>query len=134
MNNIICLDLSAPRKIMVNNYNKLMLNYKVSNHKKDVDCVVKVIEGTLFITIIYNIPVYAGVKDQIVKAFNPIVDIIQALGYPVCLSLSLAGGVTMAFNRKQGIKMIKDAAIAFLVIQFVPQIMKILIGVGDAMK
>lgn len=136
MNNIVCLDLSLPRKMIKDKINDIFFNYKMSSNKDNIKLAIKIAQGTFIITLALTCtPVAAaGVKEQIMKAFNPIVDVIQALGYPVCLSIMTAGGVTMAFNRKNGVRMIKDGAIAFLVIQFVPKIMSILVGVGEAMK
>jgi hypothetical protein len=79
-------------------------------------------------------PVFAagGIANNIIQACQPIIELIQGLGYPVCLCVMTGGGVTMAFNRRKGIQLIKDGAIAYIVIQFVPLIMKLLVQVGGA--
>lgn len=74
------------------------------------------------------------VANKIIVAFDPIVQMIQGLAYPVGLTMMCAGFlIIMTGNRHKGIHMIKWAAIGFVGMQFAPAIMSILVEVGRAM-
>jgi hypothetical protein len=74
------------------------------------------------------------VANKIIVAFDPIVQMIQGLAYPVGLTMMCAGFlIIMTGNRHKGINMIKWAAIGFVGMQFAPAIMAILVEVGQAM-
>jgi hypothetical protein len=75
-----------------------------------------------------------GVTSKIIHAFDPVVQILQGLSYPVCFIMLTAGFlVIMTGNRSKGLNMIKWAAIGFIGMQFAPAIMAILVEVGKAM-
>ena len=132
------LDLSSPRKFITNKINDIIFEYKMMPGRKQhqFKTAIKVTEIALFITITSVSPVYAAtdLTIKLMKAFQPVVDIIQALGYPAAVCSMTAGGVTMMFNKKLGVRIIKDTSIAFLVIQFIPSLLAILVEVGRAMK
>ncbi len=44
------------------------------------------------------------------------------------------GAITMMFNKRMGVRIIKDTAVAYLVLQFVPGLMKILMDIGKAIR
>ncbi|WP_446663284.1 hypothetical protein [Geobacillus sp. CCR] len=75
----------------------------------------------------------AGLQDKIIHAFDPLVEIIQALAYPVGFTMICAGFlVIMTGNRHKGLHIIKWAAIGFIGMQFAPGIMSILVEVGKS--
>lgn len=75
----------------------------------------------------------SAITNRIISAFNPIVDIIQGLAYPVGFIMITAGAlVVMTGNRQKGMQMIKWAAIGYLLMMFCPGIMTILVEVGKA--
>lgn len=77
----------------------------------------------------------AGIGERVARAFDPLIEVAQALGYPVSLTMMVAGGLVIATgNRHKGLNMIKWAAIGFIVVQFAPGIMVILMEVGRAIK
>jgi len=78
--------------------------------------------------------VLAGtMTDKIVNGFQPIIELIQGLSYPVGFIMISAGFlVIMTGNRQKGIHLIKWAAIGYIGMQFAPAIMTILIEVGKA--
>lgn len=74
-----------------------------------------------------------GVADKIIHAFDPIVQLLQGLSYPVCFIMLSAGFlVIMTGNRAKGLNLIKWAAIGYVGMQFAPAIMAILVEVGKA--
>ncbi len=74
------------------------------------------------------------VAEKIIVAFDPVVQLIQGLAYPVGMTMICAGFLIMITgNRHKGLSMIKWAAIGFIGMQFAPAIMMILGEVGRAM-
>ncbi|MCQ6281105.1 hypothetical protein [Bacillus sp. EB600] len=74
-----------------------------------------------------------GVADKIIHAFDPIVQLLQGLSYPVCFIMLSAGFlVIMTGNRQKGLNIIKWAALGYIGMQFAPAIMAILVEVGKA--
>lgn len=132
---ISCLNLSAMRKCLQNKKDTILFDYKMRNSDEDIMKTVLTISTCTVLVSCYNLPVSAlDANSYIISKFQPIVNLIQGLGYPVCMCSMTCGGVMMAFNRKKGVSLIKDGAIAYLVIQFVPMLMKILSGVGSEIK
>ena len=75
----------------------------------------------------------ASIQDKIVHAFDPLIQLIQAIAYPVGFTMICAGFlVIMTGNRHKGLHIIKWAAIGFIGMQFAPGIMSILVEVGKS--
>lgn len=134
---LTCINLSKPRHMIEDKINELVFNYKMLNNKQkdNIKTIVKATETTLTISLLFTgTPVEAAVADKIVSALNPLVDLIQGLGYPLAI-LSMSGGaITMMFNKRAGIRIIKDTGIAYLALQIIPGLMKILVEVGRALR
>lgn len=81
-------------------------------------------------------PAQQDVTQQVVMhAFAPVVALVQAVAYPVCYLMMAAGALLLATGAKQkGIAAMKWAAIGYIVLQFTPAMMQILVQVGDAMR
>jgi hypothetical protein len=77
--------------------------------------------------------VKADVGDVVMKAFNPLISALQGLSEPVCFLVILSGGLIFAFDRNKGLKLIKQGATAYLLIQFLPSLLGILKQVGKGM-
>jgi hypothetical protein len=72
-----------------------------------------------------------SITEKIISAFNPIIQLIQGLSYPVGFIMLTAGFlVMMTGNRQKGLNMIKWAAIGYVGMQFAPAVMTILVEVG----
>lgn len=73
----------------------------------------------------------SSITTKVIAAFNPIIDIMQGLAYPIGFIMLSAGAlVIMTGNRQKGMSMIKWAAIGYLVMCLAPGIMQILVEVG----
>lgn len=131
------INFSKPRLYLKNKINEYIFNYKMNRtttEQQKIKTLVETTATTITVTLLFNIPVSASAGDKIVSALNPLIDLIQTLGYPLAI-LSMSGGaITMMFNKRMGIRIIKDTAVAFLVLQFVPGLMKILMDVGRAIR
>lgn len=74
------------------------------------------------------------ITDKIISAFDPILQLIQGLAYPVGMCMMCAGFlVIMTGNRSKGIALIKWSAVGYIGLQFAPALMTILADVGRAM-
>ena len=70
-------------------------------------------------------------KEQIVEAFMPLVDMIQALSYPVALVMLTGGALMFMINQKdRGISLIQNASIGYILVQLMPLLMELLVGIG----
>lgn len=134
---LTCVNLSKPRHMIEDKINELVFNYKMLNNKQkdNIKTIVKATETTLTISLLFTgTPVEAAVADKIVSALNPLIDMIQGLGYPLAI-LSMSGGaITMMFNKRAGIRIIKDTGIAYLALQIIPGLMKILVEVRRTLR
>lgn len=90
-----------------------------------------------FVTLLTADKTFASgfIASRIQHAFDPIIDLVQGVSYPVCF-LMLSGGMllVMTGQKHRGIQMIKWAAIGYIGLQFAPAIMDILVEIGRAMK
>ncbi|MBE1304129.1 bacitracin ABC transporter ATP-binding protein [Clostridium botulinum] len=131
------INLSKPRLYLQNKLDEAIFNYKMNNaisKQQKIKTFVDTTATTLTVTLLFNTPVSAVGFDKITGALNPLIDLIQALGYPLAV-LSMSGGaITMMFNKRMGVRIIKDTAVAYLVLQFVPGLMKILMDIGKAIR
>ncbi|KEI94942.1 bacitracin ABC transporter ATP-binding protein (plasmid) [Clostridium botulinum A2B3 87] len=131
------INLSKPRLYLQNKLDETIFNYKMNNaisKQQKIKTFVDTTATTLTVTLLFTTPVSAVGFDKITGALNPLIDLIQALGYPLAV-LSMSGGaITMMFNKRMGVRIIKDTAVAYLVLQFVPGLMKILMDIGKAIR
>lgn len=131
------INLSKPRLYLQDKLDEAIFNYKMNNaisKQQKIKTFVDTTATTLTVTLLFNTQVSAVGFDKITGALNPLIDLIQALGYPLAV-LSMSGGaITMMFNKRMGVRIIKDTAVAYLVLQFVPGLMKILMDIGKAIR
>ena len=79
------------------------------------------------------VPVIGGaIKDKIVHSFDPLIDLIQALSFPIA-GVMIAGGCLfiMAGNRDRGMQMLQNAAIGYILVQLSPMMLDLLVGIGS---
>jgi hypothetical protein len=74
-----------------------------------------------------------GVKQTILHSFDPLIDLIQALAYPIA-GVMIAGGCLfiMVGNRDRGMSMLQNAAIGYILVQLSPMLLKLLVGIGSS--
>ena len=73
--------------------------------------------------------------DLIMRAFDPLIDLVQAVSYPLCF-LMVSGGclLMMVGHRARGLDMMRWAAVGYILLQLVPAVMRVLVEVGQAMR
>jgi hypothetical protein len=71
-------------------------------------------------------------KEKIVEAFMPLVDLVQALSYPIALVMLTGGSLMFMINQKdRGISLIQNASIGYILVQLMPLFMQLLVGIGN---
>lgn len=89
--------------------------------------------GTVSCMAFGSSPAYAsGMTDVIMKAFDPIVDLMQGMSYPVAF-IMISGGflLIMTGQKSKGLHFIKWACLGYLGLQFAPALMKIIVTIGQ---
>jgi len=72
-------------------------------------------------------------KEKIVEAFDPLVELVQALSYPIGLVMLTGGALCfMIGQRDKGISLIQNASIGYILVQLMPLMMQILVGIGGS--
>lgn len=73
-----------------------------------------------------------GSKQMILHAFDPLINLIQALAYPIA-GVMIAGGCLfiMVQQRERGMQMLQNAALGYLLVQLSPMMLKLLVGIGS---
>ena len=80
------------------------------------------------------VPAIGGaIKDKIIHSFDPLIDLIQALAFPIA-GVMIAGGCLfiMVGNRERGMQMLQNAAIGYILVQLSPLMLDLLVGIGQS--
>lgn len=74
------------------------------------------------------------VADKIIRAFDPIIQLMQGVAYPIAF-IMVATGILMVIAGQQhrGMKIIRSAAMGYLLMQLLPAMMLLLRDIGKAM-
>lgn len=75
-----------------------------------------------------------GIGDRIIRAFDPLMDVITGLAYPIAALMFATGFLLVTLGqRHKGFQTMKWAAIGYLGMQFLPFLLQLLREVGRAM-
>ncbi|MFH5181178.1 hypothetical protein ACHHV8_36765 [Paenibacillus sp. TAB 01] len=77
----------------------------------------------------------AAVKERILHAFDPLIDLAISLSYPIA-GVMIAGGCLfiMIGNRERGMQMLQNSAIGYILVQLSPMFLNLLVGVGQTVS
>lgn len=71
------------------------------------------------------------ITEKTVNAFEPIVDLVQGLSYPIGIIVMMCGGIIwMIGNKEKGLGLITNAGMGYIIVQMVPLGMKLLVEVA----
>lgn len=74
-----------------------------------------------------------AVHAKILHAFDPLINLIQDLSYPIAgVMISLGAIYIMAGQKEQGVKFLTNAALGYILVQLAPLILSLLVGVGSS--
>ena len=72
------------------------------------------------------------VKGTVIHAFDPLIDLVIALSYPIAGVMIAAGSLfVMIGNKEKGYSMITTAAIGYILVQLSPMMMDLLVQIGN---
>ena len=100
-----------------------------------------VIAGTLVLSLTFGDVSFASagtvnavVTEKVVNAFNPLIELVQALSYPIGLTMMLGGGLfIMIGNNDRGLGMIQKAGLGYVLIQMLPLLMDLLVEIAKSL-
>lgn len=74
-----------------------------------------------------------AVKEKIVHAFDPLVDLMVGLSIPIAGVMVTGGALLVLIGQKDGgFKLIMNAALGYILVQLSPMFIDLLIGIGKA--
>ncbi|CAH0289934.1 hypothetical protein [Peribacillus simplex] len=75
-----------------------------------------------------------AVTAKVITAFNPLIELVQALSYPIGLTMMLGGGLfVMIGNSERGLGMIQKAGVGYVLIQMLPLLMDLLVEIAKSL-
>lgn len=75
-----------------------------------------------------------AVTAKVVNAFAPLIELVQALSYPIGLTVMLGGGLfVMIGNSEKGFSMIQKAGIGYIMVQLLPLLMDLLVEIAKTL-
>jgi hypothetical protein len=74
------------------------------------------------------------VTAKVVSAFEPLVELVKALSYPIGLVMMMGGGLfVMVGNADRGFGMIQKAGLGYVLIQMLPILMDLLVEIAKSL-
>ncbi|MDQ0268850.1 hypothetical protein [Cytobacillus purgationiresistens] len=74
------------------------------------------------------------VTAKVINAFNPLVELVKALSYPISLVVMLGGGLfVMIGNSDKGFEMIQKAGLGYILVQMLPLLMDLLVEIAKSL-
>ncbi|KAB2332918.1 hypothetical protein [Bacillus mesophilum] len=75
-----------------------------------------------------------AITAKVVGVFEPVVELVKALSYPISLVMMLSGGLfVMIGNSERGFSMIQKAGLGYVLVQMLPMIMDLLVEIAKAL-
>ena len=69
------------------------------------------------------------IQAKMMTAFDPLIELIQGLAYPVALSVVLGGAIMFIFgNSEKGLSMMGKAAVGYVLCMLLPSVFEILVS------
>lgn len=81
-----------------------------------------------------SIALASGLQERIIHAFDPIIDLMQGIAYPVSFLMITCGALLIMTGQKsRGLSMMKYAGLGYIALQLAPALMDILVDIGKEM-
>ncbi|MEK5109885.1 hypothetical protein MHI57_24800 [Cytobacillus sp. FSL K6-0129] len=75
-----------------------------------------------------------AVTAKVVNAFDPIVELVKAISYPIALIMMLGGGIfVMIGNSDKGLSLIQKAGLGYVLVQMLPILMDLLVEIAKSL-
>lgn len=76
----------------------------------------------------------AEIQGKMMDAFEPIIDLIQGMAYPVAVVVVLGGALMlMVGNKEKGFSMMQTAGLGYVVVMIAPMILDVLVDAMGSM-
>ncbi|WP_019241487.1 MULTISPECIES: hypothetical protein [Bacillus] len=100
-----------------------------------------IVTGAILLSIGFGDPTFAAagavngaITQKVVNAFDPLIQLVQSLSYPIGLTMMLGGGLyVMIGNSDRGLGMIQKAGVGYILIQMLPILMDLLVEIAKAL-
>lgn len=70
-----------------------------------------------------------SIQSQMITAFNPLIDLIQGMAYPVAMVCVLGGALfVMIGNSEKGFSMMQKAGLGYVIVMISPMILNVLVS------
>lgn len=81
-----------------------------------------------------SVALASGIQTRIIGAFDPIIQLLQGISYPVAFVMLTCGFLLIMTGQKsRGLSMIKWSGIGYIGLQLAPALMAILVDIGKEM-
>lgn len=81
-----------------------------------------------------SVALASGIQERIIGAFDPLIQLLQGISYPVAFLMITAGFLLIMTGQKsRGLSMMKYAGIGYIGLQLAPALMGILVDIGKEM-
>jgi Type IV secretion system pilin len=82
-----------------------------------------------------SVTLAASLQERIIHAFDPLIQLLQGISYPVAFLMITAGFLLIMTGQKsRGISMMKYAGLGYIGLQLAPALMGILVEIGKEMS
>ena len=82
-----------------------------------------------------SVAMASGIEEKIIRAFDPIIELLQGISYPVAFVFITAGFLLIMTGQKsRGLQLMKYAGIGYLGMQLAPGLMAILAELGKELS
>lgn len=76
----------------------------------------------------------SSIYERMIHAFDPLIDLVQALAYPVAMIVVLGGALfIMIGNKEKGFAMMQGAGLGYVLVQLTPMVLNILVSAMKGM-
>lgn len=80
-----------------------------------------------------QVSISTSVKERIISSFDPLIELITALSYPVAGVMVTGGALMIMIGMKEkGYSTLQTASLGYILVQLSPLMLDLLVGIGDA--
>lgn len=81
-----------------------------------------------------SVAMASGLQERIISAFDPVIQLLQGISYPVAFVMITCGFLLIMTGQKsRGLSMMKYAGLGYIGLQLAPALMGILVDIGKEM-
>lgn len=130
---LVVVDINPTFDRLQSKIDNILLRAKLKGYKVKKEHITIALSIALMLL---NTHAYAStnIASRIMSAFKPLIDVIRGIGNPIFYLVESAGAITLFFDTRKGMKIMKNGIVAYLVLQFLPILINIMTDVGSAIE